>query len=159
MPTAIVLGKKVHISDFPIINVTVDLALFRVNPYDHHKVDVLLIERGGEPFKGCWALPGGFLNYDERPLDAAIRECAEETAVVTQNLKFVTMLDEPGRDPRGRVLSYLYAGWITGKAVPRAGDDAAAAMWASLSSARNMDLAFDHFNALSLAQKALEIRA
>lgn len=146
-----------YTSDYPIINVTVDLALFRVNPEDHTVADVLLIERRDDPYAGRLALPGGFLNYEEKPADAAARECVEETNVKVGNLSFVGMLDEPDRDPRGRVISYLFAGWLPSSTKPKAGDDAADARWVQLKVARQQNLAFDHKSALNRAAHKMQI--
>lgn len=153
-------GRALYTSRYPIWTVTADVVLFRVNPVDHHAFDVLLIERGEEPFKGQWALPGGHLNIDEYPMDGAVRECVEETGITPLNLTFVRMLDSPGRDPRGRVISYVYAGFVMSDAEPVAADDAANARWfplLDLTVKQRQDLAFDHGEAIMPAIKTLKI--
>ena len=84
---------------------------------------VVVIRRGIEPFKGCWALPGGFVTYGEEPTVAAVREVREETglAVAIESLVTVTLVRD---DPRALLLVPAYLGRVTGGAL-RAGDDAA----------------------------------
>lgn len=68
---------------------------------------VLLIERGGEPFKGCWAFPGGFMNMDETAEQCAFRELEEETGLQLTEAKQIGCYSDVDRDPRGRTLSLL----------------------------------------------------
>jgi len=110
---------------------------------------VLLIERGGEPFRGCHALPGGFVEYGEDP-DAAIRrEIAEETGLADLPFRQFHTYGAPDRDPRGHTVSVVYVAQPAGDR-PRAvaGDDAAAADWHRVDDLPT--LAFDH--ALIVAQ-------
>src|SRR5262249_45827554 len=103
---------------YPKPSVTVDCVIFRFNEYDgsmlhrasrgtgRASLQVLLIERGGPPFVGKWAIPGGFVNIDEALDDAAYRELREETGLskgvyMEQLYTFGT----PKRDPRGRVIA------------------------------------------------------
>lgn len=108
------------------------------------RLGVLLIERAHEPFQGCWALPGGFVNEGERLPDAARRELLEETGVTIQQLWTVGAFGDPGRDPRGWTVSAVYQALVATDAArePAAGDDAARARWHS--AARLPPLAFDH---------------
>ena len=78
---------------------TADCVILR--PAKKSNFEVLLIQRGGEPFKGSWALPGGFVNEYEALPDAAARELQEETGLTDVKLKFVDIYGEEGRDPRG----------------------------------------------------------
>lgn len=108
-------------------------------------LSVLLIKRGGEPFKGAWALPGGFVNEGESSVEAAKRELAEETGVNvpdTDSLALIGIYDAPGRDPRGWTISAAYAAQVSRIVDAKGGDDAAEARWFPLSDLP--ELAFDH---------------
>lgn len=103
---------------------------------------VLLIERGREPFKGKWALPGGFINMDETLEIACRRELEEETGLRVGELKQFRTFDAVDRDPRHRTISVLFYSFLEEELVPFAGDDAAKVQWFSLS--HIPELAFDH---------------
>lgn len=108
-------------------------------------LSVLLIKRGGEPFKGAWALPGGFVNEGESSVEAAKRELAEETGVDvpdTDSLALIGIYDAPGRDPRGWTISAAYAAQVSRIVDAKGGDDAAEARWFPLNDLP--ELAFDH---------------
>lgn len=108
-------------------------------------LSVLLIKRGGEPFKGAWALPGGFVNEGESSVEAAKRELAEETGVNvpdTGTLALIGIYDAPGRDPRGWTISAAYAAQVSRIVEAKGGDDAAEARWFPLNDLP--ELAFDH---------------
>ena len=104
--------------------------------------EILLIQRGNDPYKGQWALPGGFVEEEEKVLTAAARELQEETGISGVKLKQFATYGDPGRDPRGRVVCVVH--WAKLKTKPKtiAGDDAAAARWFSLDDLP--ELAFDH---------------
>ncbi|OXM70736.1 MULTISPECIES: NUDIX domain-containing protein [Amycolatopsis] len=108
---------------------------------------VLLIRRGWDPFAGCWALPGGHVDAGEDTEDAARRELAEETGLHIQALTPVGVYAAPGRDPRGRYVTFAYTATLTGPLpTPSAGDDATEARWwpvTELEAAPEL-LAFDH---------------
>ncbi len=140
-------------SKYPIITVTVDLAVFRVSPSSHFTYDVLLVKRGGFPYKDRWALPGGFLENGEKADQAAIREVQEETGIGVLAASFVKVLDQPDRDPRGRCLSLLHTAWEPYGREPTAGDDASEAGWVPVAEALKAPLAFDHNAALIAALK------
>jgi len=143
--------------DYPRPNVTVDIVLFAdTNPEERHFVDrtsVLLIKRRDDPFKGHWALPGGFVNEQE-PLEvAAAREMEEEAKVKNLALRQVCAVGTPNRDPRGHTISIVFTAHE--KRVPevQAGDDADEAKWVRLDDlvgigarvgASGHQLAFDH---------------
>jgi 8-oxo-dGTP diphosphatase len=103
---------------------------------------VLLIERGGEPFAGSWALPGGFVEGAERVVAAAARELAEETGIEAGALELLGIYDTPGRDPRGPTVSAVYVLRSPQELDATGGDDASDARWFALE--RLPALAFDH---------------
>lgn len=104
---------------------------------------VLLVRRAHEPFEGCWALPGGFVDEGEVPEAAARRELEEETGLrVEAPLSLVGVYGEPGRDPRGWTVSAAYLAVLDGQAVVKGGDDAAEAAWIPVPDIPG--LAFDH---------------
>ncbi|MDH3365447.1 MAG: NUDIX domain-containing protein [Thermoplasmata archaeon] len=102
---------------------------------------ILLIRRGKEPFKGMYALPGGFLEYGEKMEDCVIREVKEETGIATEVLGLFGVFSEPGRDPRGHFVTAVYHLRMTGGKLV-AGDDAISAKWVDLDDLPEM--AFDH---------------
>lgn len=103
---------------------------------------VLLVKRGNDPYKGCWALPGGFMNMDETAADCAIRELEEETGLKVENVKQIGAYSAIDRDPRGRTVGVAYLTRIA-QALPVKGqDDAAEAAWFPLN--QLPPLAFDH---------------
>lgn len=94
------------------------------------RIHALLIKRGWEPFKDHWALPGGHVDAGEDTLAAARRELQEETGLPGgEEFLLVGVYAEPGRDPRGRYVSFAYVTWITGLPQPTAADDAVEARW------------------------------
>ena len=113
---------------------------------------VLLIRRKGEPFRGRWALPGGFMDIDERLAEAAARELDEETGLAGLQLQQVQAFDDPGRDPRGRTISIAFLARVRGRPEPRAGDDAAEARWRPLDALP--PVAFDHDQIIARALEA-----
>lgn len=122
-------------------SVTADVAAFRVRSKKEKsyrkdpdtKLSLLLIKRGEQPFKGFWALPGGFLRPGETIEDCAVRETEEETGLKPVSIMQVGTFSTPGRDPRGWIISNAYACVITGEAAePVGGDDAASADWFDL---------------------------
>ena len=103
---------------------------------------VLLIERGGEPFKGCWALPGGFMNMDETTEQCAFRELEEETGLKIGEVHQIGAYSRVDRDPRGRTITVAYLAVVDTPIVVKGQDDAAKAQWFPLSALP--ELAFDH---------------
>ena len=103
---------------------------------------VLLIERGREPFKGKWALPGGFINMDEELETACRRELEEETGITAGELTQFKAFGSVHRDPRHRTISVLFYAFREEETTPFAGDDAANAQWFPID--KLPELAFDH---------------
>src|SRR5215468_1213002 len=114
--------------EFPPFAVTVDLAVFTIRS---GLLTVLLIQRRDHPYRGYWALPGGFVRASESAGDAARRELAEEAGAlaVSGHLEQLRTYSDPGRDPRMRVVSVAYVALAPDLPDPRAGGDAAAARW------------------------------
>ncbi|MCI0488584.1 MAG: NUDIX hydrolase [Blastocatellia bacterium] len=134
--------------DYPRPSVTVDIALFR---RASDRVEVLLIKRAREPFKGMWAFPGGFVDRDESLEDAAARELKEETGLEGIRFQQVGAFGDPGRDPRGHTVSIVFTAVIDGSQKAKAADDADDARWHS--AARPPALAFDHKKLLRIARE------
>ncbi len=104
---------------------------------------VLLVQRGREPFRGRWALPGGFLEAGEGLEAAVAREVAEETGLTGLAWRQFRAYGDPGRDPRGPTVSIVHLALLEGPApAVRGGDDAARAAWFPASAPP--PLAFDH---------------
>lgn len=133
--------------DYERPSVTADVAAFTVSTGDRqasgdrgNKLRILLIKRGRHPFKGMWALPGGFLESSETVEECALREIQEETDVKPTALLPVGVFSKPGRDPRGWIISHAFATVLSGDAVKQTGmDDAADAQWFSVSFDREED--------------------
>jgi len=128
--------------EHPRPSVTVDIAIIRPNGKEYQ---ILLIQRAQAPYKGKYALPGGFINKDESLEEAAQRELFEETGVENLGLTQIQTFSDPGRDPRGRVISTCFGCVldIGDKIQIKPGDDAADAIWFELNDLPL--LAFDHF--------------
>lgn len=108
---------------------------------------VLLIQRGQEPFKNKWALPGGFIQMDEILETACKRELEEETGLVLQNMSQFKTYDAINRDPRHRTISVIYTSELDKKKNVKGGDDASYADWFAIDNLP--ELAFDHKQILS----------
>lgn len=125
---------------YPHFALTVDAVVFSKSDAG---LNVLLIRRADEPFKDCWAFPGGFVNINEVIDDAVYRELEEETNISNVLLKRFDIFDAIDRDPRERTVSVVYYGFINDSDEPvNAGDDAKEAKWFSVNNLP--ELAFDH---------------
>ena len=107
---------------------------------------VLLIQRGFEPFKGCWAIPGGFMDMDETTEQCAIRELEEETGLKISDVRQIGAFSKVDRDPRGRTITVAYLAIVDAPLEVKGLDDAAKAKWFPLSALP--PLAFDHADIL-----------
>ena len=135
------------------IALTVDVIIFRLH---EGQLQTLLIKRGLAPYKGRWAIPGGFVHPDESVDAAARRELSEETGLKEVYLEQLYTFGEPKRDPRGRVVTVAYFALTTAGAAPQAGDDAAEAGWHPINNLPA--LAFDYADILAYALKRLRYK-
>lgn len=132
-------SKKQFCYDHPRPAVTVDAVLF----YRHgERIEVLLIKRAREPFKGAWAFPGGFVDQEETLEQAVARELKEETGIAGICFEQLGAFGDPGRDPRGHTVSVAYVALLESRADAAGADDADEARWHS--ALRPPRLAFDH---------------
>ena len=134
---------------YPHPAVTTDCVIFGFNG---ERLQVLLIERGIEPFKGRWAFPGGFLKMDETAEEGAKRELKEETGLESAYIEQLHTFSNPNRDPRERVITIAYYALVKIQEV-KGGDDAASAKWFPLDEIP--PLAFDHDYILRMATQRL----
>ncbi|WP_121665375.1 NUDIX domain-containing protein [Mesonia aquimarina] len=118
---------------------------------------VLLIKRKNNPYKDHWALPGGFVESDEKLHDACKRELEEETSLRVKTLEFVSFYDEIDRDPRGRTITAAYSTIIPIQPKVKAADDANEAKWFKVNELDEVNLAFDHFKIIQDSLKKLKI--
>ena len=141
-----------HTYEYPRPAVTVDIVVYG---YDGgRQLKLLLIERGGQPFRGSWALPGGFVDIDEDLETAALRELEEETGVKDLFVEQLYTFGAVNRDPRGRVISVAYYSLVNLQDHPAvAASDATKAEWFSVNELP--DLAFDHRQIIERANERL----
>jgi 8-oxo-dGTP diphosphatase len=150
------MGKKgKYVYDWPRPMVTVDAIVFA---FFEDKARLLLVNRRKEPFKGKWALPGGFVGIDEELEDAVERELAEETGLVNVKLEQMHTFGQVGRDPRGRQITVAFMG-IAKEGVNKikAGDDAAEVRWFDIENLPE-DMAFDHNEVVEFVIRKLNIK-
>ena len=146
-------GGQKHTYDYPRPALTVDVAIVTREA----RPRVLLIKRKKDPFAGSWALPGGFVDENERLADAARRELVEETGVTVADLEQLYTAGDPGRDPRGWTVSVVHLAQVDPAALkPVAADDADEVGWFPLDALPA--LAFDHAMLLGRVRARLEDR-
>ncbi len=145
-------------------SVTVDMLIFTVadkktakkQALPDKELKMLLIKRGGHPFKGDWALPGGFVNIDESVDDAAKRELKEETNLDNIYMEQLFTWGDTGRDPRMRIISVSYLALIdSSKAAAQAGDDADDCRWFTVSQEQIEDEVADSGTGMTHSTTAL----
>ncbi|MDL2227355.1 NUDIX hydrolase [Odoribacter sp. OttesenSCG-928-L07] len=146
--------EKKYCYEYPHPAVAADCIVFA---FDGKNIFLLLIERGNEPYKGCWAFPGGFMNIDETAHDAAIRELKEETGLVIKKIQQLGAFTDVDRDPRERVISIAFYSLIKNKSDNICGsDDAAKAKWFNIKDIPK--LAFDHQLILNKAKNKIKTK-
>lgn len=143
------MEQKTYTYKYPHPSVTTDCVIFG---FDGSSLQVLLIERGLEPYKGKWAFPGGFVKMDESCEEGALRELQEETGLKDAYIEQFHAFSDPNRDPRERVITIAYFALVQKQEV-MGGDDAAQAQWFALNEIPQ--LAFDHDRILRVALSRL----
>ena len=137
-----------NIIDYERPSLTSDIVVFMIRSEkslnykrnSDNKLSVLLVKRGEHPFADSWALPGGFLQPAETIEACALREVIEETNVTPVSLMPVGVFSDPGRDPRGWIISFAYASIISEESVRQTGGkDASDAQWFDIQFERNAD--------------------
>lgn len=143
--------EKDVLNKYPQPSVTVDIVIFSMK---NKELKVLLIKRNLEPFKGKWAIPGGFVRINESLDEAAKRELEEETGVKGVYLEQLYSFGDVQRDPRGRVITVAYFALVNSDSIElKPSSDAYDAQWFSIS--KLPQLAFDHKNIVDYALKRL----
>lgn len=137
---------------YPHPAVTADCVIFG---FDGVGIKVLLIQRGGEPYKDKWAFPGGFMNIDETIEECAKRELEEETGLKTTSVEQFHTFSDVNRDPRERVITVAHYALVRLEEV-KGGDDARSAQWFAMNEIPS--LAFDHDRILRMAVNRLKER-
>jgi 8-oxo-dGTP diphosphatase len=145
------MRKQKWTYEWPRPAVTVDIALFTVvGQLRDLRLQVLLIQRDGEPYRGSWAFPGGFVHENEDLSVAAARELAEETGIENVFLEQLGAVGTSGRDPRGHTITVVWLGLVAGdRHKLAASGDAAVARWFDVAGPGPLPpLAFDHADLL-----------
>lgn len=138
---------------YPRPAVTVDMVILHRTA---NGPKILLIERKNNPFAGCWALPGGFVDENEDLPDAAARELREETSLTGIALNQIGAFGRPGRDPRGHTITVAYWGYTDNPQLASAADDAKTLRWFPTNNLP--PLAFDHAEIIAEALKVVNER-
>ena len=146
------MGEQKFCYKYPHPSVTADCVIFG---FDGVSIKVLLIQRGIEPFKDKWALPGGFMKIDETAEECARRELEEETGLKNTAVEQFYTFSDVNRDPRERVITVAHYALVKLSEV-KGGDDAASAKWFELETIPS--LAFDHDRILRMALSRLKER-
>ena len=148
------MEDKMFCYKYPHAAVTTDSVVFG---FDGRELHILLIERGAEPYKGYWAIPGGFINMNETVEEGALRELKEETAIDNIYLEQFHVFSAVDRDPRERVLTVAFFALVKKSEYNViAGDDAVRAEWFPIAALPN--LAFDHNDIIVSAREHLQDR-
>ncbi|MCR4767240.1 MAG: NUDIX hydrolase [Saccharofermentans sp.] len=163
--------EQYDVTQFERPSVTADIVIFTLDDAD--ELNILLIKRGGFPYKDCWAIPGGFLEAGKESIDeAAARELRTETNIDDVYLKQLYTFGDPGRDPRTTVISVAYTALVPKHKLDiKAGDDAKEAKLFAIKYDVNgiiftngntviteSDLAFDHAEIIKMAITRLRNR-
>lgn len=137
--------------DYPRPAVTVDNLIFG---FEDKELKILLIQRKNAPFKGEWALPGGYVEINESLTDAALRELKEETGITNAFIQQLQAFGEVDRDPRGRTITVAYYAMVRFEDVQLVSDnDATSVAWFRVSELPV--LAFDHDEIIAFALNRL----
>ena len=110
----------------------------------HRHSSILLVKRKKDPYKNCFALPGGFVNEGETIEDAIMREVYEETSLEVYPIDILGVYSDPTRDPRGHMLTVVFIVLVVKGGNPIPGDDAQEISWIPISKINEIELAFDH---------------
>lgn len=131
-------------------SVAVDLIILTLR---EEKLCALLVQRQDVPFRGCWALPGGFVGQEEDLDQAAYRVLADEASLGERpvHVEQVRTFGAPHRDPRGRVVSVAFMALGADLPDPQRGEGVADARWRAVDELRDDELAFDHADVLHAA--------
>ncbi len=146
--------KGQYIYEWPRPMVTTDAIVFCTGKTTG---SVLMIKRGRQPNKGMWAFPGGFLELDEELVDSANRELQEETGLNGVELEQMQTFGGIGRDPRGRLLTVSFIGFVDEELEVKGGDDAEEARWFDINDLPE-NIAFDHDMIMRIALEKLKQR-
>lgn len=144
------MKEKMFSYKYPHPAVTADNVIFG---FDKEELNVLLIKRNLEPYKDCWAFPGGFMNIDETIEECAARELKEETNFKAERMEQLMVFSSVDRDPRERVITVAFLALVRMQEV-KGGDDAREAKWFKLKDIPQ--LAFDHEYILRVALNRLK---
>lgn len=136
-----------HSYKYPRAAIVLDAVVFHK---ENKELEVLLIQRKHDPWKGMWALPGGFLEVDETCEEGAKRELEEETGLKNVDLKQFYVFDKVDRDPRERIISVAHVGFTDkNKQEIKGADDASDAQWFNVK--KLPVLAADHHSIIGMA--------
>lgn len=153
------------IDKFDRPSVATDIVVFRVVEEAEEnkkkkrpkKLQVLMIKRATYPYKDCWTLPGGFCKSGEKVEDTASRELKEETNVSGVDLRLIGVYSEPGRDPRGWIISNTYMALINNlECELRTDEEAWEADWFSMDELESIKIGFDHVDIIKDAFSLLK---
>lgn len=143
--------KGVYTYEYPRPALTADVLVF-----SHDRREVILIRRKNEPYKDCWALPGGFMDMDETIEQCAVRELKEETNIDVSDLYLIGVFSKVDRDPRGRTVTVAYYCFADKETTAiKALDDASEIAWCKIDSMPV--LAFDHKEVIEKALTMINV--